>query len=105
MNMKILIEQSQVKRVIYKYLDSVFKDAVFTNWDDGQPWEGFIIPQKDTNQIESLIARPVGDDNWYSNGYYFHTLWEVMGIGAVTFHEILSKYIREKYNIDMGLIM
>lgn len=103
--MKILIKENQVHKLVYKYLDSVFKDAELANWYDGQLWEGFIIPQQDAKQIESLIARPVGNDTWYSNGYYFHTLWEAMGIGAVTFHEILSKYIREKYNIDMGVIM
>ena len=103
--MKLIITENQLDRVIKKYFDSVFDQAVFKDYDVGGSWEGFIILDNSPDGFTTLVGRPIGDDFWFSNGQFFNGWWEMFNMVPEDFNEKLSKYIKERYNIDMGKIL
>jgi len=104
--MKIVVSENQINRIIKKYLDGVFEKSYFGNFkDDSNEWEGFLINSDGPEGYTTIVGRPVWDDHWYSNGHYFMGMWDIFGLSPVEFNEILSSYIRDRYNIEMGVIL
>lgn len=106
--MKIIIKESQINRIIYRYFETVLEDTrvVETEYDDGQNW--LSVESNVNGEWKPIVAVPITqniEETWYSNGDFFNNAWDFFGVDVKTFNAVLKDYLNDKFGFYVHRIV
>lgn len=94
-------------RNVFRYLNKIFKDATFVkgyrNIDLSEPWNAIILDVDGKDEI--LVGGPVDYDTWFYHGPILSHIIDLFSISRTEFTEILKRYIKEKYSLEIKIII
>lgn len=90
-------------KAVNMYFDEVFEGCELSYYKMNHEWYG--VGKKD-DFSGMIIGHAGGDDNlWYYNGLVFHHSWSYFDITQEEFIERLVKYVEERFNVKIKMVV